>query len=96
MHALSVRNLFTEFIILIVLLSVQVNPSDVIILEGILIFHDPRVRELLNMKIFVDTGHGLNILSPLLLLVTTILAFTNMKRLLMSPHSVTKLGHFTL
>ena len=34
----------------------QVNPSDVIILEGILIFHDPRVRDLMNMKIFVDTG----------------------------------------
>lgn len=34
----------------------QVNPSDVIILEGILVFHDPRVRELMNMKIFVDTG----------------------------------------
>ncbi|KAF8414295.1 hypothetical protein HHK36_002297 [Tetracentron sinense] len=34
----------------------RVNPSDVIILEGILLFHDPRVRELLNMKIFVDTG----------------------------------------
>lgn len=34
----------------------QVNPSDVIILEGILIFHDHRVRELMNMKIFVDTG----------------------------------------
>ncbi|XP_062117139.1 uridine kinase-like protein 3 isoform X2 [Humulus lupulus] len=32
----------------------RVNPSDVIILEGILIFHDPRVRELMNMKIFVD------------------------------------------
>ncbi|ONK56146.1 uncharacterized protein A4U43_C10F4610 [Asparagus officinalis] len=34
----------------------KVNPSDVIILEGILIFHDPRVRALMNMKIFVDTG----------------------------------------
>ncbi|KAJ8439655.1 hypothetical protein Cgig2_017928 [Carnegiea gigantea] len=34
----------------------RVNPSDVIILEGILVFHDPRVRELMNMKIFVDTG----------------------------------------
>ncbi|PPR87721.1 hypothetical protein GOBAR_AA32971 [Gossypium barbadense] len=34
----------------------RVNPSDVIILEGILIFHDPRVRELMNMKIFVDTA----------------------------------------
>ncbi|TYI96864.1 hypothetical protein E1A91_D01G103200v1 [Gossypium mustelinum] len=33
----------------------RVNPSDVIILEGILIFHDPHVRELMNMKIFVDT-----------------------------------------
>ncbi|XAR56825.1 Uracil phosphoribosyltransferase [Bertholletia excelsa] len=33
----------------------RVNPSDVIILEGILIFHDPRIRDLMNMKIFVDT-----------------------------------------
>ncbi|GKV44537.1 hypothetical protein SLEP1_g51710 [Rubroshorea leprosula] len=33
----------------------RVNPSDVIILEGILIFHDPCVRELMNMKIFVDS-----------------------------------------
>nr|XP_018681075.1 PREDICTED: uridine kinase-like protein 3 isoform X4 [Musa acuminata subsp. malaccensis] len=33
----------------------KVNPSDVIILEGILVFHDPRVREMMNMKIFVDT-----------------------------------------
>ncbi|XP_038704907.1 uridine kinase-like protein 5 isoform X2 [Tripterygium wilfordii] len=32
----------------------KVNPSDVIILEGILILHDPRVRDLMNMKIFVD------------------------------------------
>lgn len=33
----------------------QVNASDVIILEGILVFHDARVREMMNMKIFVDT-----------------------------------------
>ncbi|WOK94473.1 uridine kinase-like protein 4 [Canna indica] len=33
----------------------KVNPSDVIILQGILVFHDPRVREMMNMKIFVDT-----------------------------------------
>ncbi|XP_075671782.1 uridine kinase-like protein 3 isoform X1 [Castanea sativa] len=33
----------------------RVNPSDVILLEGILIFHDQRVRDLMNMKIFVDT-----------------------------------------
>lgn len=34
----------------------QVNASDVVIVEGILIFHDVRVREYMNMKIFVDTG----------------------------------------
>ncbi|KAL0835052.1 hypothetical protein Bca101_086941 [Brassica carinata] len=33
----------------------RVNPTDVIILEGILLFHDPRVRRLMNMKIFVCT-----------------------------------------
>ncbi|XP_073098609.1 uridine/cytidine kinase UKL1, chloroplastic isoform X2 [Elaeis guineensis] len=33
----------------------KVNASDVIILEGILVFHDPRVRSLMDMKIFVDT-----------------------------------------
>jgi len=38
------------------MIYLQVNPSDVIILEGILIFHDPRVRDLMNMKIFVDAG----------------------------------------
>ncbi|KAI3708932.1 hypothetical protein L2E82_38518 [Cichorium intybus] len=36
-------------------ISRRVNPSYVIILEGILIFHHPRVRDLMNMKIFVDT-----------------------------------------
>eukprot|EP00249_Psilotum_nudum_P007461 c20575_g1_i1 orf=160-1632(+) len=33
----------------------KVNAADVIIFEGILVFHDPQVRELMNMKIFVDT-----------------------------------------
>lgn len=33
----------------------KVNASDVVIVEGILIFHDVRVREFMNMKIFVDT-----------------------------------------
>ncbi|XP_061336976.1 uridine kinase-like protein 5 [Gastrolobium bilobum] len=32
----------------------EVNPADIIILEGILVLHDPRVRDILNMKIFVD------------------------------------------
>ncbi|KAG0501165.1 hypothetical protein HPP92_001237 [Vanilla planifolia] len=38
-----------------VVLVYQVNASDVIILEGILVFHDSRVRNLMDMKIFVDT-----------------------------------------
>lgn len=42
----------------------QVNASDVIILEGILVFHDQHVRNLMNMKIFVDTG-----LSPYLVVL---------------------------
>ncbi|MBA0842127.1 hypothetical protein Goarm_001972 [Gossypium armourianum] len=33
-----------------------VNPADVIILEGILVLHDFHVRNLMNMKIFVDIG----------------------------------------
>ncbi|KAK2661632.1 hypothetical protein Ddye_000206 [Dipteronia dyeriana] len=33
----------------------QINPSDVFILEGIVILHDPRVRGLMNLKIFVDS-----------------------------------------
>ncbi|XP_047166806.1 uridine/cytidine kinase UKL1, chloroplastic-like isoform X2 [Vigna umbellata] len=34
--------------------SRQVNGSDVIIMEGILVFHEQRVRNMMNMKIFVD------------------------------------------
>lgn len=33
----------------------KMNPADVVILEGILVFHDSRLRSLMNMKIFVDT-----------------------------------------
>ncbi|KAL9343482.1 hypothetical protein Peur_063913 [Populus x canadensis] len=39
----------------------EVNPSDIIILEGILVLHDPRVRDLMNMKIFVDTDSDLRL-----------------------------------
>lgn len=46
----------TLHIKILVIMHWQVNPSDVILLEGILVFHDPRVRDLMNMKIFVDTG----------------------------------------
>ncbi|XP_073149367.1 uridine kinase-like protein 5 [Henckelia pumila] len=38
-----------------------VNPSDVIILEGILVLQDSHVRDLMNMKIFVDTDSDLRL-----------------------------------
>lgn len=44
------------FIFFCLVIPWQVNASDVIILEGILVFHDQRVRNLMNMKIFVDAG----------------------------------------
>lgn len=39
----------------------KVNPADIIILEGILVLHEPRVRDLMNMKIFVDTDSDLRL-----------------------------------
>ncbi|HEX2091750.1 MAG TPA: uridine kinase [Longimicrobiaceae bacterium] len=35
--------------------TVHIEPRDVILMEGILIFGDPRLRELFDLKIFVDT-----------------------------------------
>ncbi len=34
---------------------IRINPSRVIIVEGILIFQDPALRELMDIRIFVDT-----------------------------------------
>jgi uridine kinase len=34
--------------------TVRVPPSDVIVIDGILLFVDPRVRELCDVKVFVD------------------------------------------
>lgn len=53
-HCLFMNHPYTN--ISLFMIYFQVNPSDVIILEGILIFHDSRVRDLMNMKIFVDAG----------------------------------------
>ncbi|XP_042420320.1 uridine kinase-like protein 2, chloroplastic [Zingiber officinale] len=39
----------------------KVNAADVIILEGILVFHDAQVRDLMDMKIFVDTDADLRL-----------------------------------
>ena len=34
---------------------VEIHPSDVVLLEGILIFYHKEVRDLFDMKLFVDT-----------------------------------------
>ncbi|XP_054806338.1 uridine/cytidine kinase UKL1, chloroplastic-like, partial [Prosopis cineraria] len=38
-----------------------VNASEVTILEGILVFHEQRVRDMMNLKIFVDTDADLRL-----------------------------------
>ena len=42
--------------------SVHLEPKDVIILEGILILEDERLRNLMDLKIFVDTDADVRIL----------------------------------
>ncbi len=34
---------------------VMVSPADVVLLEGILVLYDSGVRDLMHMKLFVDT-----------------------------------------
>lgn len=43
-----------------------VEPKDIIIVEGLLIFYDKRVRDLLDIKIFVDTDADLRIIRRLI------------------------------
>ncbi|MGX7051973.1 uridine kinase [Leuconostoc palmae] len=43
----------------------RVEPSDVIIVDGVLLFNDERVRGLLDMKIFVDTDDDIRFLRRL-------------------------------
>ncbi|MDO4810929.1 MAG: uridine kinase [Eubacteriales bacterium] len=42
--------------------TLAVKPTKVVIVEGILIFHDPRLRELLDIKIFVEADADVRIL----------------------------------
>ena len=42
--------------------TVEVKPTKVVIVEGILIFHDPELRDLLDIKIFVETDADVRIL----------------------------------
>ncbi|SET62551.1 uridine kinase [Oceanobacillus limi] len=44
----------------------KVSPKDVIILEGILILEDPRLLDLMDIKVFVDTDADLRIIRRLL------------------------------
>ena len=32
-----------------------IYPTDVVLFEGILVLYDPEMREMMNMKLFVDT-----------------------------------------
>lgn len=42
--------------------SLRVEPKDIILLEGILILDSPRLRELMDIKIFVDTDADVRII----------------------------------
>ncbi len=46
--------------------TVRVHPAKVIIVEGILIFENPALRELMDIKIFVDTDADTRILRRIL------------------------------
>ncbi|RKJ52084.1 uridine kinase, partial [Butyricicoccus sp. 1XD8-22] len=41
---------------------IPVDPKDVIIIEGILVLEDPRLRNLMDIKLFVDTDPDLRII----------------------------------
>lgn len=45
--------------------TVTVNPREIIIVEGILILEDEKIRDLLDIKIFVDTDADIRILRRL-------------------------------
>lgn len=44
----------------------RVDPKDIIILEGILILSEPKIRELLDIKIFVDTDSDVRVVRRIL------------------------------
>jgi len=46
--------------------TVEIKPAKVIIVEGILIFQDPELRDLMDIKIFVDTDADVRILRRIL------------------------------
>ena len=42
--------------------TLRVNPKPIIIIEGIFAFHNPKIRDLINCKVFVDTPADIRIL----------------------------------
>ena len=42
--------------------TTEVEPKEIVIVEGILILEDPRIRELLDIKIYVDTDADVRII----------------------------------
>jgi uridine kinase len=46
--------------------SIVIEPQDVIILEGILVLEDERLRDLMDIKLFVDTDSDLRIIRRIL------------------------------
>jgi uridine kinase len=42
--------------------TVDVQPADVVVIDGILLFVDPRVRELCDVKVYVDTDPDIRLL----------------------------------
>ena len=46
--------------------TILVEPKDVIILEGILVLEDERLREMMDIKVFVDTDSDLRIIRRLM------------------------------
>ncbi|MBE6068316.1 MAG: uridine kinase [Clostridium lundense] len=46
--------------------TVKVEPRDIVIVEGILVLQEPTVRELLDIKIYVDTDADVRIIRRLL------------------------------
>ncbi|MBU5454087.1 uridine kinase [Caproiciproducens sp. MSJ-32] len=46
--------------------TIRVEPKSIIIVEGILVLEDPRLRELLDIKVYVDTDADIRILRRLI------------------------------
>jgi len=41
---------------------VRIPPADVIVIDGILLFVDPRIRELCDVKVYVDTDADIRLI----------------------------------